>query len=70
MKKFLSHEIFYTHAVTDVTDNYEVCSSEIPGDAEFQLKHTGNLACGIPHKETIIMTGGGNHEYAHNYVTR
>ena len=25
MKKILSHEIFYTHAVTDVTDNYEVC---------------------------------------------
>ena len=24
MKKFLSHEIFYTHAVTDVTDNYQV----------------------------------------------
>ena len=26
MKKFLSLEIFYTHAVTDVTDKYEVCS--------------------------------------------
>ena len=24
MKKFLSLEIFYTHAVTDVTDKYEV----------------------------------------------
>ena len=24
MKKFLSLEIFYTHAVTDVTDNYQV----------------------------------------------
>ena len=32
MKKFLSLEIFYTHAVTDVTDNYEVCSS--PGSMD------------------------------------
>ena len=29
MKKFLSLEIFYTHAVTDVTDKYEVCIFDI-----------------------------------------
>ena len=28
-EKILSHEIFYTHAVTDVTDNYQVWSLSI-----------------------------------------
>ena len=29
MKKFPSLDFFYTHAVTGVTDNYEVCSDTV-----------------------------------------
>ena len=35
----------------------------IPGGGTFQLKHSGEWACGIPDGETIVLTGG-------NYVTR
>ena len=37
-----------------------------PGGETFQLKHSGEWACGIPDRDSIVMTGGGNH----NYVTR
>lgn len=53
MKKFLSHEIFYTHAVTDVTDNYQVWFSALSyffGDwGTFDLQHRDShtLARGV-----------------------
>ena len=37
----------------------------------FELRHSGNEACGIPDEDTIVMTGGLSlHDYVHNYVTR
>ena len=39
-------------------------------NASFALKHSGQNACGIPDGETIIMTGGGNSDGCHNFVTR
>ena len=36
----------------------------------FALKHSGQNACGIPEGQTIIMTGGGNSDGCHNFVTR
>ena len=38
----------------------------VTGGATFQLLHSAYKACGIPDKETIVMTGGS----LHNYVTR
>ena len=38
----------------------------IPGGATFSLRHSGDLACGIPDGETLILTGGAGH----NFVTR
>ena len=45
------------------------------GGGTFDLRHSGNSACGIPDKDTIVMTGGNFRNYvtggvAHNYVTR
>ena len=37
-----------------------------PGGETFSLEHSGDLTCGIPDGETIVMIGG----YDHNYVTR
>ena len=36
------------------------------GGGTFALRHSGKYACGIPDEDTIVMTGGLNH----NYVTR
>ena len=43
----------------------------VPGGGTFALRHSRNLACGIPDEDTIVMTGGlpGGY-YAHDYVTR
>ena len=38
----------------------------VAGGGTFDLRHNGYLACGIPDKDTIVMTGGN----FHNYVTR
>ena len=38
----------------------------IAGGRTFELRHNGQYACGIPDEDTIVMTGGWNH----NYVTR
>ena len=38
----------------------------VPGGETFPQKHREDAACGIPDKETIVMTGGR----VHNYVTR
>ena len=38
-----------------------------PGGETFQLKHSGEDACGIPDRDSIVMTGGYP---GHNYVTR
>ena len=40
--------------------------SFLPGGKTFDLEHNGDDACGIPDKETIVMTGG----YEENHVTR
>ena len=37
-----------------------------PGGATFALEHSGDLTCGIPDGETIVLIGG----LLHNYVTR
>ena len=38
-----------------------------PSDvSKFALQHSGEDACGIPDKDTIVLTGG----QAHNFVTR
>ena len=37
-----------------------------PGGATFSLEHSGDLTCGIPDGETIVLIGG----LLHNYVTR
>ena len=38
----------------------------VAGGGTFELHHSGWMACGIPEKDTIVMTGGtGN-----NHVTR
>ena len=47
----------------------------VAGGGTFDLRHSGNSACGIPDKDTIVMTGGNFRNYvtggvAHNYVTR
>ena len=39
-------------------------------NGSFALKHSGQNACGIPDGQTIIMTGGGNSDGCHNFVTR
>ena len=48
----------------------KICNVKIlifPPDGEtFALEHSGESACGIPDKDTIVMTGG----FEHNYVTR
>ena len=46
------------------------CPSLPAHNATFALKHSGQNACGIPDGETIIMTGGGNSDGCHNFVTR
>ena len=38
----------------------------VAGGGTFDLRHSGNRACGIPDGDTIVMTGG----YLHDYVTR
>ena len=38
----------------------------VTGGGTFALRHSGDLACGIPDEDTIVMTGGN----FHNYVTR
>ena len=40
--------------------------SFLPGGETFDLEHNGDDACGIPDKETIVITGG----YEENHVTR
>ena len=40
--------------------------SFLPDGGTFALEHSGESACGIPDKDTIVMTGG----WEHNYVTR
>ena len=37
------------------------------GGGTFSLRHSGDHACGIPDKDTIVMTGGHT---PHDYVTR
>ena len=38
----------------------------VAGGGTFELRHSGYEACGIPDKDTIVMTGG----YKHDHVTR
>ena len=38
----------------------------VAGGGTFELRHSGDMACGIPDEDTIVMTGG----YKHDYVTR
>ena len=38
----------------------------VAGGGTFELRHSGDLACGIPDKDTFVMTGG----FRHNHVTR
>jgi len=47
-------------------DAAELTAEIVPGGGTFELRHSGNLACGIPDEDTIVMTGG----FLHNYVTR
>ena len=39
----------------------------VTGGETFALRHSGDLACGIPDDDTIVMTGGYP---PHDYVTR
>lgn len=39
----------------------------VAGGGTFALRHRGDLACGIPDEDTIVMTGGWP---PHDYVTR
>ena len=39
----------------------------VAGGGTFALRHGGWASCGIPDKDTIVMTGGYP---AHNYATR
>ena len=41
----------------------------VAGGETFELRHSGEDACGIPDEDTIVMTGGGRPS-PHNYVTR
>ena len=38
----------------------------VAGGGTFELRHSGDRACGIPDEDTIVMTGGQNS----NHVTR
>ena len=38
----------------------------VAGGGTFELRHSGNRACGIPEEDTIVITGG----IYNNYVTR
>ena len=38
----------------------------VAGGGTFELRHSGNRACGIPEEDTIVMTGG----ILNNHVTR
>ena len=38
----------------------------VTGGGTFELRHSGNRACGIPEEDTIVITGG----IYNNYVTR
>ena len=39
----------------------------VAGGGTFELRHSGDDACGIPDDDTIVMTGGFPR---HDYVTR
>jgi len=41
-------------------------AESVPGPRTFDLRHSGDSACGIPDEDTIVMTGGASH----NFVTR
>ena len=51
---------------TLLSGNHPVAAHNV----SFALKHSGQNACGIPGGQTIIMTGGGNSDRNHNFVTR
>ena len=43
----------------------------IAGGGTFELRHSGQFACGIPEEDTIVMTGGIDEwPNSHDYVTR
>jgi len=46
----------------------ELTAEIVPGGGTFDLRHSGEYACGIPDEDTIVMIGG--YDPAHNYVTR
>jgi len=48
-------------------DAVELTAEIVPGGGTFALRHSGDHACGIPDKDTIVMTGGHT---PHDYVTR
>ena len=61
------------HPVLDQTCQTKPCLGKPYSRANsgsFALKHSGQNACGIPDGQTIIMTGGGNSDGCHNFVTR
>jgi len=51
-----------------VGDAAKLTAEIVPGGGTFELRHSGDLACGIPDGDTIVMTGGAGHN--HNHVTR
>merc|ERR1712126_148090 len=40
---------------------------KFPGGKAFGLRHSGDKACGIPDKDTIVMTGGNYHDHVTRY---
>ena len=40
----------------------------VAGGGTFDLRHSGDMACGIPDEDTIVMTGGRSHDHVTRWL--